>query len=257
MIFGTLSAGGLSIFSFQTGSIKTLITGILTYAVYTISRANEGSTEEMLNQITPHNNIFVFDVHGVVFKLSILEIIKVVIKDPSNLWIITMMLRPMLCVHLLRSQMSGGVAEEIIYNVAKEKPHLAWFVPKAFKLINAQVPIKPTVKILKKLKNKGYKLYILSNIGEKSLMYIEERHPEVFKMFDGIYTSSDKDGYIKKPQPEIYQKYLDRFGQNPDKLIFIDDKKSNLSAAKKFGIDTIHFTSAKKLFKILSKRKAF
>ena len=119
------------------------------------------------------------------------------------------------------------------------------------------MPIKPTVKILKQLKKKGYKLYILSNIGEKSLKCIEERHPDVFKLFDGIYTASDRDGYIKKPQPEIYKRYLDKFGQNPNELIFIDDKKSNLTAAKKFGIDTIHFTSAKNLFKVLSKRKAF
>ena len=257
MIISTVNAGGIGYFSFHTSTIKTFATGLLTYAVYLISRAKNATLTEPVSEINPTNNILIFDVHGVIFKLSIVEIIKVVLKDPSSLWIITMMLRPMLCIHLLKSQLNGGVAEEIIFNVANRKPHLSWFVPKAFKLINAQVPIKPTVKILEDLKNKGYKLYILSNIGEKSLKYIEGMHPEVFTLFDGIYTANDRDKYIKKPQPKIYQNYLDKFNQDPSKLIFIDDKKSNLTAAEKFGMQTIHFTSAKNLFKVLSKRKAF
>lgn len=259
MIISTINASSLGLFGSTASSIKTFITGLLTYAVYALSKRKSSRLEDLYNikEISPNEHIFVFDVHGVLFKLSIIEIIKITLKDPSSLWIITMMMRPMLCVNLFRSQLNGGVAEEIIFNVAKEKPKLAWFVPKAFKLINAQTPIKNTIDVVKQLKQKGYKLYILSNIGEKSLNHIKETHKEIFNLFDGVYTSTDKDGYIKKPSPEIYKKYLDKFNQNPSQLIFVDDKKSNLNAAKDFNFNTIHFTSSKKLFKLLSNKKAF
>lgn len=259
MVISTINASSLGLFGSPASSIKTFITGLLTYAVYTLSKRKSSNIEDLykINEIKPNEHIFVFDVHGVLFKLSIIEIIKITLKDPSSLWIITMMMRPMLCVNLFRSQLNGGVAEEIIFNVAKEKPNLAWFVPKAFKLINAQTPIKRTIEVVRKLKEKGYKLYILSNIGEKSLNHIKANHKEVFGLFDGIYTSTDKDGYIKKPSPEIYKKYLDKFGQNPCQLIFVDDKQSNLNVARDLNFNTIHFTSSKKLFKLLSNKRAF
>ena len=245
----------MGIFSSHNNSIKTFLTAFFSYRIYANSQKN-GSIEK-IEEINPKNTIFVFDVHGVIFKLSVFKIIKEVIKDPSNLWIITMMLRPKLCIDLLKSQANGGVAEELIFNVGKNKPHLAWFIPKAFKLINAQVPINSTIKTIQSLKKQGYQLYILSNMGEKSLNYIQKKYFNIFMLFDGVVTATEKDGYIKKPQPEMYQKYLDKFGHDPKKIVFIDDKKQNLIAAEKFGMQTIHFTSSKNLLRKLNKRKAF
>ena len=255
-IITTLEANGLTLLGESHTTIKSILTFAVTYILYLVSQKEQPKKTKEI--ITPQNTIFVFDVHGVIFKLSTREIIKEVFKDPNNLWIITMMLRPMLCVHLLVSQLRGGVAEELIFNVPKKKPKLKWFAPKAFKLINAQVPIKKTINIIEKLKSNGYQVYILSNIGERSLKHISLKYPEIFKLFDGIMTSTHKDNYnLKKPKKEMFEKYLQTFGQKPTNLFFIDDKQANLETAKKLGMRTHRFTSSQKLHRVLTSSKAF
>ena len=45
-----------------------------------------------------------------------------------------------------------------------------------------------------------------------------------------------------KPEPEIYQRLLERYGLVPEECVFLDDLEENLAAAAKFGIHTVLFT---------------
>ena len=90
------------------------------------------------------------------------------------------------------------------------------------------------ISLIQELKQRGYKLYVLSNMTRH---FIEREYKfPIFKEFDGIVYSAP----IKmiKPNQEIYRYLLDKFSLNPEECIFIDDIKTNLAAAARFGIKT-------------------
>lgn len=101
-------------------------------------------------------------------------------------------------------------------------------------LIAAQVPIEPMVKLVSLLKERGYKLYVLSNWSKNSAQLLQERHQELFKKFDGIMISGDEG--IGKPHPEFYQRLLKKYNLQASQCAFIDDEPYNVQAARELGI---------------------
>ncbi len=102
--------------------------------------------------------------------------------------------------------------------------------------------IDGTVSTIHELKNAGYKVYLLSNTNLETYETFEKWKPlaDVFCCFDGLVLSF-KEGCIK-PEPEIYQTLLRRYHLDPHQCLFVDDKRANVEAAKKCGIDGIIFT---------------
>jgi HAD superfamily hydrolase (TIGR01509 family) len=103
------------------------------------------------------------------------------------------------------------------------------------------LPINATIDIIKELKGKDHKLYVLSNMGLKAADAIEEKY-NFWDLFDGILFSSR----IKmiKPDDEIFHHLADKYNLTINNSIFIDDTKENIIAADKLGFKTIHFESA-------------
>lgn len=96
---------------------------------------------------------------------------------------------------------------------------------------------KGIIPLIFELKQKGYKLYILSNMTRH---FIERDYKfPILSEFDGIVYSA----LIKmvKPNDEIYEYVLKKFNLNPTECLFIDDTKKNLAAAARFKIETFHF----------------
>ena len=105
-------------------------------------------------------------------------------------------------------------------------------------------PIDGTVTILGELRERGTKLYFLSN-------YAAETYPLALERFDflswfagGIV--SGEHGVIK-PDPAIYALLIERCGIEPARAVFIDDVAANAEAARPFGIHPIHFRSPEAL----------
>ncbi len=93
------------------------------------------------------------------------------------------------------------------------------------------------IDLVKDLKESGYKLYILSNMTTHFIK--RENKFEILKFFDGIvYSAPIK---IMKPNPEIYKHILEKYSLNPTECLFIDDMKTNLAGAARFGIKTFLF----------------
>lgn len=101
--------------------------------------------------------------------------------------------------------------------------------------------IDETVLAIHELKNAGYKIYMLSNTNPETYAMFEkwQELADVFCCFDGIVLSF-KEGCIK-PEPEIYQVLLRRYHLDPHACLFVDDKKANVDAAQKLGIDAFVF----------------
>ena len=103
--------------------------------------------------------------------------------------------------------------------------------------IGKQETIRPTAKLIAELKDKGYKLYVLSNMSREFINFL--RQQEVYENFDGDVISCEVG--VVKPMPEIYDLLLDRFALDPSETIFIDDRIENIEAAAQKGIGTFHF----------------
>ncbi|MBQ3116564.1 MAG: HAD family phosphatase [Clostridia bacterium] len=96
---------------------------------------------------------------------------------------------------------------------------------------------KGIVDLVRFLKEKGYNLYILSNM---TYHFIERDYKfPLLKEFDGIVYSAE----IKliKPNPEIFKYILNKFDLVGEECLFIDDLKPNLESAQRFGIKTYQF----------------
>ncbi len=106
-----------------------------------------------------------------------------------------------------------------------------------------------TVEIFRKLKASGnYKIYALTNWSAETFGIAKDRF-EFLNWFDGIVVSGDE--RMRKPQPEFYQILLNRYHVKAEESLFIDDNYRNILAARKLGINSIHFTSATELEKQL------
>ena len=103
-----------------------------------------------------------------------------------------------------------------------------------------------SVDILKKLKDKNYECYVLSNWSAETFAGMTDDYP-FLKLFDGLLISGEDK--LIKPDHAIYQLARDRFNLNPEETVFIDDKRENIEAAKGLDFKTIHLTDPKNIEK--------
>ena len=105
-------------------------------------------------------------------------------------------------------------------------------------------PVEGTVEILAELRERGTKLYFLSNYSAETYPLARGRYDFLSWFAGGIV--SGEHGVIK-PDPAIYRLLIDRHDIDPHRAVFIDDNHGNAEAARAFGIHGIHFTSAEAL----------
>ncbi len=102
--------------------------------------------------------------------------------------------------------------------------------------------IPENIKMLHELKNKGYKLYILSNWDPTSFALFKTTFPEIFthnntQTFDGIMISGNIG--IVKPEIKMFTKCLSDFNLKPDQTLFIDDEPANIASAQQVNMHTV------------------
>ena len=103
--------------------------------------------------------------------------------------------------------------------------------------ISLQEEVEPTAKLIKELKERGYKLYVLSNMSKEYIEFLREF--PVFEYFDEQVVSCEIG--IGKPDRRIYEYLLSNYDLDPAETIFIDDRKDNVDAAEELGITPFHF----------------
>ncbi|MDP4091046.1 MAG: HAD family phosphatase [Bacillota bacterium] len=110
------------------------------------------------------------------------------------------------------------------------------------------IPIPDTIEILRELKNKGYKVYVLSNYHEKAFEKISIEN-DFLSLLDGEIVSC-RLKYIK-PEREIYEYLLSNYCLKPEETLFIDDVIENIEGAEVHGIKTVLFQGSAELRKYL------
>ena len=92
--------------------------------------------------------------------------------------------------------------------------------------------------LLQRLKDSGYKVYILSNYP-KDLSDLHWKDFKFLPVADGYIISAYE--RIVKPDEKIYRLLTERFGVDLSESVFIDDRQINIDAAEKLGMQAILF----------------
>jgi putative hydrolase of the HAD superfamily len=106
------------------------------------------------------------------------------------------------------------------------------------------LPIPETIEILQELKNKGYKIFALSNYHRAAFEKTSSEN-EFFKLFDGKVISYEV--HSIKPEKEIYEYLLRTYNLKAEETLFIDDMAENIEGAKSVGINAHLFTGVEGL----------
>ena len=97
------------------------------------------------------------------------------------------------------------------------------------------------VEIIKRLRQKGFKVVLLSNASNSFFeRKVYTKYPEFKNLFSEIVISSVVG--IVKPDPEIYLHTLNLVESKPEESLFIDDSKPNVDAAIALGINGFVYT---------------
>lgn len=89
---------------------------------------------------------------------------------------------------------------------------------------------------VKGLKENGYKVYLLSNYSKNHFTLSKPTFGFIPYVDGGVISYEVKS---IKPEPDIYQKLIDKYTINPSEAVFLDDLADNLEGAKPFGFHTI------------------
>ena len=216
-------------------------------------------TNCLAKPISPKNTVIAFDLHNVVFKKKYQEMAGLMLKN-LRISYLPHLLNPKFWHKIYKLQTQTQVAEDLFKRLTDNYPSIANLRNEFISLTNAQKPIKPTVELIKELKNQGYKLYILSNIGQDTLIELKQKFPEILDLFDGAFPARPDNNYCQKPDPLFYEQfkqYLTKQGESDKQILFIDDLKINVVAASKNNIGGIRFTSGKRLRSIFNDLNLF
>ena len=93
----------------------------------------------------------------------------------------------------------------------------------------------PTVHRVRRLKEEGYRLGILTNNVREFGEYWRATVP--IDLFDVIVDSCEEG--IRKPDPEIYLRTAERLMVDPKACVFLDDSAANCEAAAAVGMKTV------------------
>ena len=115
------------------------------------------------------------------------------------------------------------------------------YIPKLFQYnVDCVTAFNYTIPMIQDLKDKGYKVYYLSNWSAWTYDLLQEAGKfDFLNLMDGGVFSYDV-GYMK-PNEEIYKILLNKYKINPEEAMFFDDREENIEAANKLGIHGVHF----------------
>ena len=103
------------------------------------------------------------------------------------------------------------------------------------------IPIYGTQSLCQRVKSAGYNTFALTDNVSEIIEHLQARY-DFWPAFDGVVASCDLG--VLKPNPEIYQHLLNKFGLEPSECVFLDDMPYNIQGAKAVGMHGIQFLNA-------------
>jgi 2-haloacid dehalogenase len=105
-------------------------------------------------------------------------------------------------------------------------------------------PIPETVEILSQLRDRGHRLFALTNWSAETFPLARRRF-DFLGWFEDIVVSGEVK--LAKPDPRIFALTIERCRLVPRNTVFIDDNPHNVEAGRKAGLHALDFAGAERL----------
>jgi putative hydrolase of the HAD superfamily len=147
----------------------------------------------------------------------------------------------------------GGITEDEAYqSICARIPAHSEYVKQAMTgWFQDLKPIEGMCDLVKDLKGKGYRIYLLSNASSRIFEYMH--NIPALQYFDGYRISCEIQ--VNKPSLEIYQSLMKKYNLAADECIFIDDLPRNIEGAKAAGWQGYVFTGVQDLRQYLNEQQ--
>ena len=109
-------------------------------------------------------------------------------------------------------------------------------------------PKQEMIEYYKSLKQKGYKIYLCSNITKDTYNYINDSFEIIQVAEGGVFSCFEN---ISKPNVEIYKKLIKKYKLDIEKSTLIDDTNRNIVSANDIGLKGILFNNIEDIKEIL------
>jgi 2-haloacid dehalogenase len=100
--------------------------------------------------------------------------------------------------------------------------------------------VDDAVAVLRDLRDAGVPVYALSNWSAETFPVARRRFP-FLDWFDGVLISGDVG--VTKPDARIFAELCRRFGLDPARSVFVDDRADNVEGARRAGFVGVLFVS--------------
>ena len=177
----------------------------------------------------------IFDIGNVILQFDIKEVIpNFTKKESEKQFIINNIINSpewlqysLIDTGFISREQAIEIVEDRTNHINDELIEKFWYIYNDYSFINDNV-----IDIIKELKEKDYKIYLLSNINSHTYNHIKDN--KLFNLVDGYVFS-----YIEhqvKPYVGIYNTLLERYKLIPQECLFIDDNIKNIKTANELGI---------------------
>lgn len=132
--------------------------------------------------------------------------------------------------------------EEAKEAYAKEVPEYRELIERIYQEMDKMlVQFEYSIPWIKELKERGYRIYILSNWSKPAYDDCQNTALSFLPLVDGVVFSYKE--FVIKPDKKIYEIICNRYDINPAEAVFLDDSEANIISAREFGLNAIHFQS--------------
>ena len=131
-------------------------------------------------------------------------------------------------------------AEQILNKFLELLPEKKEQICEIFSHLNEMIKVRDYVcPWITDLKERGYRLYVLSNYAEYTYECTREDLNQFLPYMDGVVFSFQCN--LVKPEKAIYQRLLEEYKIKPEETVFLDDREENIEAALNVGMHGIVF----------------
>ncbi|HYH05158.1 MAG TPA: HAD family phosphatase [Bacillota bacterium] len=189
----------------------------------------------------------VFDMGNVMIEFNPIHYLSDIIEDPS---VVEKVYQEMFCNMEWQELDRGAISEaEALASISTRIPEYTGYVKQVMTTwFNKLKPIEGMYELVQDLKQRGYRIYLLSNASPRIYEYMD--NIPAFQFFDGYLISCDIK--VNKPDQEIYESLMRKYQLIANECIFIDDLPQNIEGAKSVGWQGYVFNGAadlKRFFK--------
>lgn len=182
----------------------------------------------------------VFDVGRVLYRWNLRNLFEKMIDDEERL---EFLLSEVVTEQWHFQHDAGRPLSEMVPERQAEYPDYADAIEAYATRFNETIPgpVPGSLEIVRDLDAAGLPLFAITNFGAEFWGGFRPTAP-IFDLFRVIVVSGKEK--IAKPDAAIFALAAERFGHDPEAMLFIDDNADNIAAARALGWQVHHFRDA-------------